>query len=50
VDDPWQFCGNITKFQKKKRKKRKKKDPLFSDQILRVLIGGLLDQLAIYTI
>jgi hypothetical protein len=45
VDDPWQFCGNI-----KKKKEEKKKNPLFSDQILRVLIGGLLDQLAIYTI
>ncbi len=41
MDDPWQFCGNITKFEKKK-----KKTLLFSDQILRVLIGGLLDQLA----
>jgi hypothetical protein len=41
VDDPWQFCGNITKFGEKK-----KKTLLFSDQILRLLIGGLLDQLA----
>jgi hypothetical protein len=34
-------CGNITKFEKIKIKTL-----LFSDQILRVLIGGLLDQLA----
>ncbi len=44
MDDPWQFYGNITKFNQKKKKK--KEPPLFSDQILRVLIGVLLDQLA----
>jgi len=30
VDDPWQFCGNITKFKKKKEKKAL----LFFDQSL----------------
>jgi len=39
VDDPWQFCGNITKFKKKKKKKH-------FCFLIRVLIGGLLDELA----